>query len=554
MSSLAADAMPSSSHADGARGSRGSRTDRGAFVWVLVGAFFVIVLAKTLNHAMWRDELQAWLIATHSGSIIDVFQNTRYEGHPSLWYQMLYVMSRATTSPVAMQVLHVVIATGVIALVAMWAPFTRVQKVLFALGYFPFFEYATVSRSYSMGVLLLFAACVLYKRQRTAGMAAAMFLLCQTSTYAVILAIAFACAMLFESVVVRHLLHRRDPSRTHMASLRSSLAIAVLVACGATLSVSQILPPRDSGISVSLTRSSMHSARESDRIEQAVADVVTGYLPVRIPQSVMNTGMTDDRARSVKFILAFPLLVLAGWILISRPTAFIFFVAGTIGQLLFKAGVHAGGFRHHGHFLILFIAAYWLWFYSPGWTRTTTPTIAGESFTDRIRSSLFTLLLLANAVIGVTASALDVVKPFSASRETAAFIERTYGGDVLIVADKDFLTSSVVGYLGRPVFYACRDDFGSYIIWNKKRRPYATSEELVAGARSLRIQNGGDAKILFLLCYKLPDNIAGAKLVGRFDRSIRAEERYWVYDAMSDLRITSPTTQKIKTDDDESNQ
>jgi hypothetical protein len=543
MSSLAAEAVPLSSHANVAR------TDRGAFVWVLVGVFFVVVLAKTLNHAMWRDELQAWLIATHSNSITDIFHNTRYEGHPSLWFQILYGLSRFTTSPVAMQVLHVVIATFVILIVAMYAPFTRVQKVLFSLGYFPFFEYATVSRSYSLGVLLLFAACALYPRHRITGIAAAMFLLCQASAYAGVLAIAFACAMLFESVVVRWLCHGsgRDAAVPHTMPLRASVAIAIMVGCGLVLSASQMLPPRDSGNAPS----SVHSKRVS-RIEQVVSDVVSGYVPMRVPDSVMPLKLNEDRVRHAKFALAIPILALAGWMLFSRPTAFIFLIAGTIGQLLFKAGVHVGGFRHHGHFLILFFAAYWLWFYAPGWTPKPSAASASRSLMDRYRVSLFTLLLLANAVIGVTASALDVVKPFSAGRETAAFIERTYGKDVLIVADKDLFTSAVVGYLGRPVYYACRDDFGSFIIWNNKRRPWVTPEELVADVKSLRTQNGADAKVLLLLSYPLPDNIAGATLVGKFDRSIRTEERFWVYEAMSDLRITSPTTQKSKPDRDES--
>jgi hypothetical protein len=47
--------------------------------------FFLLSLNTILHHEMWRDELQAWLIARDSDSIAQLFfQNLRYEGHPGL--------------------------------------------------------------------------------------------------------------------------------------------------------------------------------------------------------------------------------------------------------------------------------------------------------------------------------------------------------------------------------------------------------------------------------------------------------------------------------------
>jgi hypothetical protein len=43
---------------------------------------------------MWLDELQAWLIARDSSSVIDLFKNLKYEGHPGLWHICLYLISR----------------------------------------------------------------------------------------------------------------------------------------------------------------------------------------------------------------------------------------------------------------------------------------------------------------------------------------------------------------------------------------------------------------------------------------------------------------------------
>ena len=69
-------------------------------------------------------------------------------------------MNRTQLALVAM------IAAALVYVVARWAPFSKVNKTLFAFGYFPFFEYAVIARSYGLLFLLLMIACVLISRQR----------------------------------------------------------------------------------------------------------------------------------------------------------------------------------------------------------------------------------------------------------------------------------------------------------------------------------------------------------------------------------------------------
>ena len=71
---------------------------------------------------------------------------------------------------------------------------------------------------------------------------------------------------------------------------------------------------------------------------------------------------------------------------------------------------------------------------------------------------------------------------------------------------------------------------------------YATSEEIVGAIEKMRKEKGREAKAVIVLNYELPSNIAGAELVGEFMRSIRFEERFWVYEATHGLRVTTPST------------
>jgi hypothetical protein len=68
----------------------------------------------------------------------------------------LWVITRFTTDPVAMQVLQLVIALGVWVLVWRLSPFRPVGKLLLLLSYYLFWEYFVVSRPYAIGVLLGF--------------------------------------------------------------------------------------------------------------------------------------------------------------------------------------------------------------------------------------------------------------------------------------------------------------------------------------------------------------------------------------------------------------
>ena len=37
-----------------------------------------------------------------SSSLVDLFQNTQYEGHPCLWYVVLFLTNRVTSNPLGM--------------------------------------------------------------------------------------------------------------------------------------------------------------------------------------------------------------------------------------------------------------------------------------------------------------------------------------------------------------------------------------------------------------------------------------------------------------------
>src|SRR5437763_7625843 len=84
------------------------------FAVVLTAIFLTAAIFNVSHHAMWRDETRAWQIAAASPTLGALRQNLRYEGVPMLWYLILWPATKITANPLAMQLVHVLIAASVV--------------------------------------------------------------------------------------------------------------------------------------------------------------------------------------------------------------------------------------------------------------------------------------------------------------------------------------------------------------------------------------------------------------------------------------------------------
>lgn len=146
------------------------------FLFSLSVIFFGFSIIGILNHELWLDEMHHWLLGKDSASLIDLWKNTRYEGHPILWNLFLYYLSRFTSNPLWMQLLHISITTAAVVVFLLFSPFSKTFKTIFIFGYFPLYEYNVLSRNYSVGVLLLFICCSLYHQRKAHYVLLSIFL------------------------------------------------------------------------------------------------------------------------------------------------------------------------------------------------------------------------------------------------------------------------------------------------------------------------------------------------------------------------------------------
>jgi hypothetical protein len=468
---------------------------------------------------MWQDEWQAWLIARESPSLPDLFRNLRYEGHPGLWHLGLFLTSRITPSPLGMQLLHLLVATGSVYVFLRYSPFTRLEKLLFIFGYFAFYEYAVISRNYALGVLGLFSFCAIFclpPPRNYLVLAAVLFLLCQTSVYGLMMAMVLGAILLWTAL--------QDPA----AGKWKATAAVALVLFGMGLSLIQLAPPPDSGFA-----GGWKLDLDFPRLLGTLGAVWKSYFPLPAPvYHFWGTNLISD-PRGQAFLSV--LLLAFGLLLFSRQPAPLFLYAvGTLGILTFTYVKYAGSLRHHGHLFLLFIASLWLSSYYPEKKSSWAFIRVWSDHCRANRRRVLLLLLAAQLLAGMTAATLDLAFPFSASKEAANFIKQRGWEGGLILGHADDAASSVAGYLGRRIYYPASHRWGSFIIWNQKREKDLEPGKLLTEARELSRVHQQDA--LLLLNYAWPGGDWPLIPVQQFTHSLVPEENYYLYLVPGEVR------------------
>jgi len=130
--------------------------------------FAVLLAFVTYKHEMYLDEAQAWLIARGSPNFLELLHHLRYEGHPALWYLLIYLPSHLSSNMAWMQGINYVLSLGIAWLVLSERRLPLVMRVSIVFSVSVLFYMGVVARSYMLaGVLLIAAArCLLAERRR----------------------------------------------------------------------------------------------------------------------------------------------------------------------------------------------------------------------------------------------------------------------------------------------------------------------------------------------------------------------------------------------------
>jgi hypothetical protein len=177
------------------------------YALLLTFVYGLSVIFISSFHEVWRDEVRALSFVTERDSIFQIFRDLRSynEGHPGLWYVILYIGFQLVQSPLVLKIASLAIATAAVYVFLDKAPFSWIQKILFIFGFFCLYEYSVISRNYGISMLLLFLFCSLYpyRFQKIYATTIVLFLLAHTNAYGLIIATAIFLSLIAETFFSR---------------------------------------------------------------------------------------------------------------------------------------------------------------------------------------------------------------------------------------------------------------------------------------------------------------------------------------------------------------
>ena len=475
-----------------------------------------------LRHELWRDEAQAWCIALQSRSIPELFYNMRYEMHPALWHLILFSITRVTHNPLFMQLVHVGIISGAVFLFTRYAPFTRIQKILFTVGYFPLYEYGVISRSYSIVMLLLFSMCTLWptRSKRYLPMFVLLALLANTNAYGFLLSAPVAATLVLE------LLLRQTPLLKDCRKVLASGIAVYVIACGVALM--QLLPPPD-GCSGEWNNKPV--TVEESRLTKTLGTVWASYVP--IPDlTTFHTWNTNVLAPSglgpaATVPLSLALVFFSAAMFFRKRMVLFLYTAGTGILLSFAYLKLLGGVRQQGHLFELLLIGFWLAAYYPD---ASIAKVLDKFAVPRKWAGIFcTCLLFLQALAGIYSYAADLARPFSASALVANYLKKNHLTDKLIIGTNDHEIIPISALIDKKIYYPESETFGSFVR-NDRHRHTLSFDETFTRIKSLMVQQKANEAIL-ITNYQLggfPKDIK-MDVLKIFDKAIQPDEIFYIY-------------------------
>ncbi len=418
--------------------------------------FLVLYWVQLAHHQLWRDELNAFGIAASAGTFRHLIFLVHYEGHPWLWYALLWLVGKATLQPVGMKLLQAAIGTAIYLLIGLASPFSRLEKLALFLCYFVCFEYTVPSRMY--GLMLLFA--LLYVRRRALKPAAAggnavlLGVLANTDMTGLVLSGALLLEFAFSVWKARR--------GTQEAALKDGgpkrLAGAMAIYCAlAFLSIFTLWPTKD--ISSRTTGKPFQLASLENTAGAAMNYVEIPYFATMtgIPGEFWNTYSFRHR---IFFKLGLPVILLLYWLCLRRHgNLLVLLGAACVCMVLVGDLLYMGNMRNFGTTFVAFLACLWLM------------RAAGE----RIPWAGMVLLGL-TVLAGVDAEAEQWMRPFSNARNTAMWLEQQGLGGLPWVGSKDTSTIGVAEQARHPLYMLECNCTDTFLLFGKRRDQFDRTE------------------------------------------------------------------------------
>jgi hypothetical protein len=393
---------------------------------------------------MWRDEIQAWNIVLNSISFSDLFTNIQYEGHPSLWFILLWLFSKFTTSVLALQWVNGFISCAVCFYIVFRSPFKIHEKILIVSSYFILYEYAVISRNYMISVLIILMIANWWRniQHNVIKIYLSLFFLFHTNAFAFLVAIAISFGLFIEVIY-----YQKNHSKW------SNLFGGLIILLGILSSYLLTIPPKDGSYAAG-----WFLVYDINAIVLSLRGIYRGLFP--LPQFVYNFWNTSFiNSTPLSAIIGAGTLIYLIYGIRKDKVIFIISIFASILITIFTYVKFSGHIRHLGYYSVIILFVYYLYL--------------SKNINDKSLSrTLFSLVFLLQDIAGLYSSFMDIKYPFSMAYYTAKYVSEYYSTDIQIASSYNDTATPLAGYLKKDIFFLNTNCRGKYVIWNRKHWNY----------------------------------------------------------------------------------
>lgn len=412
-------------------------------LWGVLGLYLVVAGYTMWHHELWGDELHSWNLAKSSNSLGDLINNKKYEGHPPVWYMVLWAIAKCSHNVGWMQGVHLAIAVSVVVLILFYSPLPTLTKVLLPFGYYFLYEYAVLSRNYAIGILACFLICVILKKEfKYKLLWYYILLLVMSNTHLLALVLAGGLHLYF--------LMGLAEQKKKQGILAIHVLLGILIFLPA---VGFIFPPADTDLSIasSLNRWS------KDRLLIDIQAPLRAFVPMPAwwqynfwnRQCIMELNAQYKIMKVLSPLMALGFMLLGHYLLKGNRKTQALFLATAAG--IFIAGLiyPLGTQRYAGFVFLGFIVAYWLH--------------CSDRPLSRKKNRIVNMLLGIQLIAGIFIVAKDICLPFSNFYRIKELLVKVPPGQKVVTEYWALIAG--VAYTDKPYYCLDLEQEESFIMW-----------------------------------------------------------------------------------------
>lgn len=453
------------------------------FVITFTILYAIITAILAFHHENWRDENQVWLLCKNL-SFKDLIIQLKYEGHPIVWFALVYPFVQLGASCKIVNILSWIVMVISVYIILKKAPFNKIAKLAIIITVPFMYQYVIVGRNYSLIVLFVTLLCVLDNNKKQHPIIYAIILGLLANTHLIM--VGLVCMITITFYLYELIINKKNNTKEENIKILKGFLIVVLsgvillIQVARSLTVASELPKEFNIISLL-----QNAILNLTQYASSLIYISKGSYIINILFLVfISVGVWDFRKETIIFL----------------------------GSVFFQCIIFAvlGIAESYMAMSVLLILVYVMWSKMNSIKNNTEVKDEKQIKNDKNIILMFEVMLIIISIMSIStivnAYVSDYKYNYSSSAELADYINNNLKEGAICIADKDAQASSIIPYIkNNAKFWNIRtQEYYTYVTWNWDREKTITGEEV---QQELIDTFSESDNLYYIYCTRRKDNI-----------------------------------------------